>query len=955
MNQFIRKIYLFVSLLFLCNVLFAQQELSDTLLPVDPKVRIGRLENGFTYYIRVNHKPEKRVEMRLVVNAGSILEDEDQLGLAHFVEHMAFNGTEHFEKNELKNYLERIGIRFGPELNAYTSFDETVYMLTIPSDSSELLDKGFLVMEDWAHAITFEDEEIDKERGVIVEEWRLGQGFAQRMRDKYLPVVFKNSRYAERLPIGKKEIIENCSYETLRRFYSDWYRPDLMALVVVGDIDPDYAERMIAEHFSDLRYPAVLRERENYPIPDHDPTLVSVVSDKEAPMSMLYILFKKEVDSQKTYADYLHMLRYSFVTGMFNQRLSELTELENPPFIGAGFYYGGLSSRMKNALQGYAYVGEDGIREGLKTMLLEAKRIDQFGFTPGEFNRYKLDLLKQYEVAYNEREKTESRQWAQEYIGNYLEQEPIPGIEFEYEFVKTNLALISLEEINLLAQNLIKSDNRVIIIGTPENPDIKLPTEEEVFSFVKSVNDTLIDAYTDKILADELMGEKPKPGKIKKEKFLPEIGAYDLILSNGIRVILKPTNYKNDEVLFTAYSMGGHSVYPDADHFTALNTDGIVQESGVGKFSNSDLAKILAGKSVYVAPSISYETELISAQSKTSDLETMFQLIYLYFTNPRVDESAFNSYITKRKDLFENLWKDPQNFFFDQYYRTKAQYHPRGDYLPVSEDWDKINFQRAIQIYRDRFADAGDFTIIIVGAFDSEKVKPLIKQYLASLPDIKREENYVDLGIRPPDRKTIQRVYKGNDPKSFAIIYFEKEKPWNPYDAFMISVLSDILRIKYVDILREQLSGVYTVRVNASMQKIPYACASLQVMIPCAPENADSLVQVAINELVKIQQNGVEENDIIKAKESRRRALEVSLETNSYWLKAIQDALMLENNLQNVTKEDLIEKISSEEIKRIVREYFDTDLYLQVVLYPENYSDSDAEEAEQTGLFEQGE
>jgi len=936
--RYLRKSSLLLFVLFFGKVFYAQQELSQQLLPVDPKVRIGKLENGFTYYIRVNHKPEKRVEMRLVVNAGSILEDEDQLGLAHFVEHMAFNGTVHFEKNELKNYLERTGIRFGPELNAYTSFDETIYLLTIPSDSSDLLNTGFLVMEDWAHGITFEDEEIDKERGIIVEEWRLGQGFAQRMRDKYLPVVFKDSRYAERLPIGKMEIVENCSYETLRRYYRDWYRPDLMAFVLVGDIDPDFAEEKIKEHFSSIQPPEVARKRDNFAIPDHKGTLVSTVSDKEAPMSMMFVLHKTDIDSQKTYADYLHMLRYSFLTGMLNQRLSVLTELENPPFIGAGFYYGGLSSRVKNALQGYAYVGEKGIRTGLEALLLEAKRVDQYGFTTGEFDRYKLDLQKQYEVAFNEREKTESRKWTEEYISNYLEGEPIPGIEFEYEFVNTNLNLITLDEINQLAQSLIRPDNRVIVIGTPEDPEIQLPSEEDVFAYVNSVEDTIIEAYTDKIVANQLMDEKPKPGKISKESVLKEIEAVDLKLSNGVRVILKPTDFKNDEILLTAYSMGGHSVYPDADHFTALNADGIVQESGVSQFPNSDIAKILAGRSVYVVPAISYETELISAQSKTSDLETMFQLIYLYFTNPRVDESAFNSYIIKKKDLFENLIKEPQNYFFDQYYRAKAQNHIRGDYLPVAEDWDMIDFQRAIEIYHDRFADASDFTFIIVGAFDVENIKPLLELYVASLPGIERDENFVDLGIRPPYEKSVKNIYKGNDPKSLAIVYFEKEKPWNPKDAFMIGVLNDILMFKYIDILREEMSGVYTVRARASMQKIPYGCASLQIMIPCAPENADSLIHVAINELIKIQQTGVEENDIIKAKETHRRTMEVNLESNSYWLKAIQDALMLENNLENVTKENLIEEISSDEIQRIANEYFDTDRYLQVVLYPENYS-----------------
>ena len=929
----LRITLLFYFFLF-ASFLYAQDDLSQV-LPIDPKVRIGKLENGFTYYIRENHKPEKRVEMRLAVNAGSILEDDDQQGLAHFVEHMAFNGTVHFEKNELKNYLERIGIRFGPELNAYTSFDETIFMLTIPSDSAELLDKGFLVMEDWAHGITFEDEEIDKERGVIIEEWRLGRGYAQRMRDKYLPVIFKDSRYAERLPIGKKEIIENCSYETLKRFYHDWYRPDLMSLIIVGDIDPDFAEQKIREHFSNIQYSEVIRKREVFEIPDQKGTLACAVTDKEAPVTIMSVLYKTDVDPQVTYADYLQLLRYSFITGMLNRRMTELTELENPPFIGGGFYYGSFSSRTKNVLQSYAYVGETGIQTGLKTLLLEAKRVDDYGFTQSEFDRYKLDLLKKYEVAYNERDKTESDQWAEEYMGNYLENEAIPGIEFEYEFVKNNIDRITLEEINQLAQRLISSDNRVIILGAPEKPEIQVPSEEEILSLATSVEDSVIEAYTDKIVSDQLIDSLPQPGKIVKETTLDSIEAVDIKLSNGIRVILKPTDFKNDEVLLTAYSMGGHSVYPDSDHFSAMNADGIVQESGVGKFSNSDIKKILAGKSVYVAPAISYETELISAQSKTSDLESMFQLIYLYFTNPRVDSSAFNSYITKKKDLFENLRKEPMNYFFDQYYRIKAQNNPRGDYLPTKEDWEKVDFGRAIEIYRDRFSDANNFTFIMVGAFDVEKVKPLLEQYVASLPTLDRNESYVDLGIRPPYKKTIRNIYKGNDPKSIAILYFEKGKPWNAHDAYMIGVLNDILMFKYIDVLREDMSGVYTVRARASLNKIPYSYASLQILIPCAPENVDSLVHVAINELVKIQKKGVDENDIIKARETRKRVLETNLESNSYWLNAIQDALMLEGSLENVTKANLIDEITSDEIQRVATEYFDTDRYLEVVLYPE--------------------
>lgn len=933
-----------ISLLFTFLTPAQTGDLPGKELPVDPKITIGKLENGFTYYIRENHKPEKRVELRLAVNAGSILEDEDQLGLAHFTEHMCFNGTKHFEKNELVEYLQSIGMRFGPEINAYTSFDETIYMLTIPSDSANLVDEGFLVMEDWAHNVTMEDEEIDKERGVIIEEWRLGQGPWQRMRDEFLPVLLKDSHYADRLPIGKKEIIENCEYETLRRFYRDWYRPDLMALIVVGDIDAELAEKKIIEHFSNLKAPENQRPRIEYDVPDQEGTLVSVTTDIEAPVSVVRVYYKADAQKFKTYSDYLNLLRHSYFTGMLNRRLVELTEEEDPPFIGSNFQYGGFAARSKSALQGYALVGEKGIERGMEALLTENERVSRYGFTQGEFDRFKLDLLKRYQNIYNERDKTESGQLADEYIRNYLEEEPIPGIEFEYEFVKEHIDKITLDEINSLARQLISDDNRVLIVNAPEKEGLIIPDEEQILALAAAVKQMELDPYEDDLSGTELMAELPVPGKIIKTDTLPELEAVDLTLSNGARIILKPTDFKNDEVLITAFSMGGHSIYPDSDHFTAMNTDGIIKESGISEFSNTDIKKILAGKTVYVAPSIGYNTESMAGQTKTSDLESMLQLMYLHFTDPRVDEGAFNSYISKRKDLYQNLIKEPRNYFFDQYYRIRAQQHPRGDYIPEPEDWDKINYKRVIEIYKDRFSDAGNFTFIMVGAFSVDSVKPLVEQYIASLPTVDRQENFVDLGIRPPAGREIHNVYKGNDPKSIAIVYFEKEASWNERDAFMVKVLGEILGYKYIEKLREEMSGVYTVRANSSLEMIPYEHASLQIMIPCSPENVDSLVSVAIGELINIQQSGVEDKEITKARETRRRQLETNSETNKFWLNAIQKTIMTGGNLNSVTNEKFIEQISSEEIQRVANEYFDSENYLLVVLYPEEYKETEQRE-----------
>ena len=675
------KKYIVGPLFFVCisfiltSFTFSQIADADKKLPVDEKIRIGKLENGLKYYIRYNKRPEKRVEMRLAVNAGSILEDEDQLGLAHFVEHMCFNGTKHSEKNELISYLQSVGIKFGPDVNAYTSFDETIYILTIPTDSAEILNKGYLVMEDWAHNVSFANDEIDKERGVIIEEWRLGRGPWQRMRDKYLPVLFKDSRYAERLPIGKKEIIENSDYETLKKYYYDWYRPDLMAFIVVGDINVDETEEKIKQHFSNLKPLESPRPRLLYDVPDHDETLVSVTTDKEAPVTVVQIFYKSDLEKYETYDDYRRMLIYSLLTGMLNQRLNELQEKAEPPFINAETYYGSLWARTKYAFQASALVAANGLQKGLQALLEENLRARKHGFTEGELERYKSNMLRFYEKAYSERDKTESNRYASEYKRNYLEDEPIPGIEFEYGFAVKNIPGITLEEVNSAAKKLIKENNRVIVVNAPDKEDIIIPSENELLALVEEVEQSDISPYTDKLITTELMEYIPEKGKIIEEKNIEEIDVTELKLSNGIRVVLKSTDFKNDEILMSAFSPGGHSLYSDEDHQSAINADGIIEESGISEFSNSDLTKMLAGKTVSVRPSINYYFEGLGGNSSPKDLEAMFKLIYLYFTDPREDTSSFQSFVNKQKGLYKNLLSDPVQFYFDQYRRIKNNHH----------------------------------------------------------------------------------------------------------------------------------------------------------------------------------------------------------------------------------------------------------------------------------------
>ncbi len=935
MKKTMRRILCLILLISVTWEFSFTQDNNSRELPVDENVRIGKLENGLVYYIRKNSKPENRIEMRLVVNAGSVLEDDDQQGLAHFIEHMCFNGTKHFEKNKLIEYLESMGVQFGPEINAYTGFDETVYMLTLPADSQKIVENGYLVMEDWAQNVTFDTSEINKERGVVVEEWRLNTGAFQRMRDKNLPVLLKDSRYAERLPIGKKEIIENASYETITRFYNDWYRPDLMAFIVVGDINVDAAEARIKKHFNRLETPGMPRERMAYDIPDHDETLVTIATDKESPVTVVSVYHKSDTKKSKTYGDYRRMVLHSLFTGMLNQRLNELKELPEPPFINAGSYYGEFLGD-KSAFVSQALVSDTGISKGLQTLLTENERLKLHGFTEGELERYKKILLNQYERAYKERDKTESSGFAGEYTRNFLKDEPIPGIEFEYTFVRDNLPGITLDEVNELTRELVTPKNRVIVINAPEKEGVDIPDESDILSIADAVPGSEISPYTDKISGSDLMAVKPEKGRILFTKKLDEIDAVEMKLSNGAKVILKSTDFKNDEILFRAESPGGQSLYTDADHMSAANASSINNESGLGDHTKTDLQKLLAGKTVSLSSWIGLYSEGLNGYASPRDLETLLQMVHQEFTQPRKDETAFFSYISKIKAYYQNVLSDPTEYFFDQYNRIQSQNHPRASRIPTGEEIGMIDPDRAYEIFTERFSDAGDFRFFFIGSFDMDSIKPLIETYIASLPSLGKNETWRDLGIRPPAEPVDKVIYKGTDPKSYVVIYSEKEKPWNEHDAFLLSILGSLLDRKYIKILREEMSGVYGVQASAGMGKIPYERAYLKIVFPCSPENTDSLTHAALKEIKQIQSEGVEEEDIQTAQEIQRRNMEDNLKKNNFWIGSLQHIYRYKASMDLLVHPDeFTKKITSQELKRVASEYLDTDNYLRVVLYPE--------------------
>lgn len=918
---------------------YAQQEL-DQPIPIDPKVKIGKLSNGMTYYIRQNKKPENRLELRLVVNAGSILEDEDQKGLAHFTEHMAFNGSKHFEKNELVSYLQSVGVKFGGDLNAYTSFDETVYMLPIPCDNPEIVEKGFLVLEDWASGLKLDHEEIDKERGVVLEEWRLGRGADQRMLEKNLPVIYKGSRYAERLPIGSEEVLKNFKYDVIKRFYKDWYRPDLMAVVAVGDMPVAELEKKVKDHFGHIEPVKNPRKRETYAVPDHKETYVTIASDKEASFTQVSVYYKKDTKAALRLKDFRSGLVEDLYATMLSERLNELRQKAQPPFIYAATRYGGTWARTKDAYQSFALVGETGVEEGLRAVLSENERVRRHGFTASELARAKTRLLTRLEKSFKEKDKTESERYVNGYVNHFLEEQPIAGIEYQFEFANKYLQGIGLEEVNNLAREWITDESRVVVIAAPEKEGVQLPSEEQLRAVFKEVEQAEIAPYQDAVVAESLMEKKPVKGKVSASTLHFENGmnVTELLLSNGIKVVLKPTDFKNDEVLMSAYSKGGQSLVADADHFSAFYAAQIIGESGVSSFSKTDLGKMLTGKVVSIRPYIGMYGEGLSGSAAPKDLEELLQLVHLNFTAPRQDREAYESYINKNKALYANLATNPNFYFNDQVIKTMAQFHPRAGGYPTSEELDLVDFDKMHQIFRERFADAADFTFFFVGNFREKELRPLLETYLGSLPTKRSKESFKDLGIRPPKGVVKKDLFKGEDQKSIVAIRFTGEASYDEKTAYQLKTFADILKIKLVERLREDEGGVYGVSAYARMSKEPYESYSIDINFPCGPENVASLKKAAFAEVAKIIAEGPTTEDVKKIKETQRREREVKLKENGFWLRALQDAYTEEKSPANVLLYDTyIEELTAADIQRVAKTFVRMDNYVDVTLYPQGY------------------
>ncbi|MGC4081398.1 MAG: insulinase family protein [Vicinamibacterales bacterium] len=833
--------------------------------------------------------------LRLAVNAGSLYEADDQQGLAHLIEHMAFNGSTHFKPGELVSYFESHGARLGPHVNAYTSFDETVYMLDLPTDSKDVVTKGLEALSDFAGGLTLSDEEVNKERGVVIEEWRGRLGASTRVRDKQVPVLYYKSRYADRTPIGKPEILRTAPVQRLRDFYDTWYRPERIAVIVVGDIDPTAIESAIRDAFGPLKARAPLAAPPDTTVPLHTDDLVSIVSDPEVTSSSVQILHKRPADDSQTVGDYRRSIVASLFSHMLNERFSELARKPDAKFLSAGGG-GGSLTRTVDTFGLSARVTDGGIPEGLAAIQLEARRVLQYGFTASELDRARLWLRSFYERAYNERDKNESASYAQEYLGYFLTQEPSPGIEYEWRLVQQVLPGITLGDVSALAKQRLGGEGEVILAVMPQKDSVKVPQEADLRAALSSADRAALTPWNDSTTTRALIEKAPTPGTVTARRELTDIGVTVVTLSNGVEVWLKPTDFKNDQILFTMYAQGGTSLSSNDDYLQASFATNYVGLSGLGGIKALDLDKMLAGKRASAAPYISSATHGISGTAAPGELDTALQLLYLDFTAPGDDPEAFALMRKQLDAAIANRGRSPGQAFGEKVDAINTSNHYTSEPL-TAEKIATLDRAKMLAAYRQRFANAADFTFFMVGAFKTDDVLPLLAKYVGSLPSTgRRSSAYRDIGVRFPTGIEKAEVRKGREPRAQTLISFFADPSFDPVEQERIIAATTVLETVLRDALREDLGQTYTVSVGLSQSPPQRGDGYVAVQFGAAPENIGAMTDRVLAEVRRMQTDGPPADMVAKAREGAKRDYETALKQNAYWLRRLQTVHLLGGN-----------------------------------------------------------
>jgi zinc protease len=900
---------------------------------MDPAVRQGTLDNGLTYFIRENREPRDRAELRLVINAGSILEDDDQRGLAHVVEHMAFNGTRGFEQHEIVDFLETIGMRFGPDVNAYTSFDETVYMLTVPTDTAGVLETAIRILEEWAWGISFDSLQVEKERGVVIEEWRLGQGAGSRLQYRQFPTLAYRSRYAQRLPIGTRESLANFTHDALRRFYDDWYRPDLMAVVAVGDFDADEVESLIQEYFGRIPPHEEPRNRREYEVPRHQETLFSIASDPELTASTVGLYIKRRPRIWRRAADHRQWVAESLAGAMLVNRLSEVTQRIDSPLLDVSSYQG----RFVRTLSMFgltARVADGRVEQALNTLLVEVERASRHGFTASELEREKREMMRVMEQRYAERQRTTSGSFAADYVSHFLYGGSVLGTDLEIELYRELIPQISLRETNARGRDWTTHSDRVVLVSVPTRPGTQPPREEFLQAIVQLSSRQAVEPYQDFMSTAPLLPNPPPPGAIVDEFRVPELDVVVWTLGNGAEVVLKPTDFRESEILFAARRPGGTSLVDDEDYIPALTAAAVVQSGGLGELSANDLRKRLTGSVAGVGADIGELYEGLSGAAAPADLETLFQLVHLKFTAPREDSAAFLAYRSQARASLANRSASPDVALLDTLRVTLAQNHPRAR-PPSSAMFDQLDMARSFEIYRDRFADASGFTFYFVGNFDPEEMRPLVLTYLASLPDLGRAESPRDLGIRPPRGVVEKVVRRGLEPRAATQIVFTGTLDFQRESVVAIQGLAEFLRLRLREILREDLGGTYGVEVRGSAARDPVPQYQFSIGFGADPERLEELVEVVFDEIARLKAEGPLDSDIAKVREMQFRAREVDLRQNHFWLSQLLTYTQYGWDLSEIpATATRLATLTPELIQRAANQFLDTSNYVRASLVP---------------------
>ena len=929
-NLFTLLLFTFIG--FVLNAQETVQYQADAKVPMDEQIRYGVLDNGLTYYILANKTPEKRAEFFLVNNVGAMQETPGQNGFAHLTEHMCFNGTKNFKKKEIIHYLESIGMKFGPEINAYTVYDQTVYTLNkVPITTAENIDTSLMVLYDWACNVSMETDEINAERGVVREELRTRRSAMSRMRDETNKVLFENSKYAVHNIIGTVDVIDNSPCDTLRAFYNTWYRPDLQAVIIVGDVDIDMIEAKVKEMFSKLPVHKNAPERKYYQIPNHDNIKVAIAKDKESPYTIIQAVYKKDVPAIKNQAYYRQQYLNNLASSMINSRLAEKTQAVDPPFMQAFSYYGDLV-RTKDAYMSLAVASNDKIKIATDEILTENERIKKYGFQESELDRAKKELLAGIEKGYNERNKKKSGDLANTLKSNFLSKQPIPSDDWDYAFAKQVINEATLKEINAFVKNWITDKNLVISVMATEKEGEVLPTEAEIMAIATRVHNKKIDKYVDAEANKPLIAKMPTSGTIVKESTDSKTGITRWTLSNGVKVVFKPTTFKDDEILMSATSNGGWSKLAQKDDISGKIAADVVDMSGLGEFDNIALQKKLAGKNASITPYIGELTEGFKGRSNVSDFNTMLKLNYLYFTAPRVDKDAFANYMQREKASLANKNANPQAVFIDTIRNVMSQYSARKRNM-TPEMLDEAKLSRIRFIFSERFGDPSGFTYYFVGNINPELQKDTILKYLGGLPTVNRDETWTDLGIRTPDKRVVKHFSREmeTDKATVFVSFGGVEKKYTIEDRLMLEAVQEYLTHRYFETLREDQSGTYGASLWDNIKHYPAIEYQLGIFFDANPEKLDTMMKIVYNEVEVMKTTLPEEKVLKNTAENKIKEYNEKIKENKWWLSTIKSDDFNNEDMLNFDYIKFWNSITPKKVQKAANKFLSKDRSIEII------------------------